>query len=289
MTEFFARLAQRTLGTANAVKPLITPRFARESWVAAENLDPGENIEDRPLSSRDNGSVRLMPEPRSVVRPSASPLSRQQEVQLEQSERKPRIIDPTDSGPQGSRPEPDEGFAGHNHRTQPEMAYPEDPLVPNLPNEGLTIRPDRTLTNGAERVRDPDNMQTRRSRHDRPDSKALPDPGPDPVKGEGVLNEPILVPVTTVSAPAATEAGAGFELPHYPASAPLVPGVDGRPEANSPEPKRSDESPTVKVSIGRIDVRAVHPPPVPVKSERPKQQPMLSLENYLQQRRRGER
>jgi hypothetical protein len=208
---------------------------------------------------------------------------------LEQSERKPRTFDPTDLGPQESRPEPDERFAGHNHRTQSETASPEESLVPDLPDEDLIIRPDRTLKNRTEGVRDPDDMQTRSSRHDRPDSKALSDPGPEAARGEGVMVEPILVPVTTVSAPAATDAGAGFELPHYPADISFMSGVDGSREAKKSESNRSDETPTVKVTIGRIDVRAVNPPSAPVKSERPKPQPMLSLNNYLQQRRRGER
>jgi hypothetical protein len=289
MTDFFARIAQRTLGTANAVKPLITPRYARESWVAAENLDPGENIEDRPLSSRDNGRVRLVPESRSAVRPSGSSLARQQEVQLEQSERKPWTFDPTDPGPQESRPEPDEGFAGHTHRTQSEKAYPEEPLVPNLPDEGLIIRPNAALKNEKADFRSPDGPEWRTERHDHADSLALPDIKPGPARNEGVLGEPILVPMTPVPAPAETDAGARSDLSQYSAGVSLVPGVDERRETSSPESGSSSESKIVKVSIGRIEVRAVHPPPAPVKRDRPKPQPTLSLDNYLQQRRRGER
>jgi hypothetical protein len=69
-------------------------------------------------------------------------------------------------------------------------------------------------------------------------------------------------------------------------------GFDSAGGKFSPSAQRENgpsTSPAVKVTIGRIEVRAVHPPPAPVKRDRPKPQHMLSLDDYLQQRRRGER
>jgi hypothetical protein len=49
------------------------------------------------------------------------------------------------------------------------------------------------------------------------------------------------------------------------------------------------EAPVIKVNIGRIDVRAVHKVPSPSKGNKVSSSPTLSLDDYLQQRRRGER
>jgi hypothetical protein len=47
--------------------------------------------------------------------------------------------------------------------------------------------------------------------------------------------------------------------------------------------------PTIKVTIGRIEVRAVTPPPVPAPRQRKKTQASLSLDDYLKQRAGGRR
>jgi len=47
--------------------------------------------------------------------------------------------------------------------------------------------------------------------------------------------------------------------------------------------------PTIKVNIGRIDVRAVTTPPAPAPRQRKKTQPSLSLDDYLKQRAGGRR
>jgi hypothetical protein len=49
------------------------------------------------------------------------------------------------------------------------------------------------------------------------------------------------------------------------------------------------EPPVIRVSIGRIDVRAITPPPAPPPAPRRRTPAPLGLEEYLQQRMRGER
>lgn len=63
-----------------------------------------------------------------------------------------------------------------------------------------------------------------------------------------------------------------------------VPGPRGRPRAPAvPEPPR------IRVSIGRVEVRAVHPAQAPATSpeRRPQAGPLTSLEEYLKQREAG--
>jgi hypothetical protein len=47
--------------------------------------------------------------------------------------------------------------------------------------------------------------------------------------------------------------------------------------------------PTIQVTIGRVDVRAVVAPPAPVKAPRPSPAPSLTLNDYLKQRQEGRR
>jgi hypothetical protein len=61
-----------------------------------------------------------------------------------------------------------------------------------------------------------------------------------------------------------------------PSGPPLVP-IQPRVAAEEGRPR--DETPTIHVSIGRVEVRAVQPPPKPRRAERPA--PSLSLDEYL--------
>lgn len=48
-------------------------------------------------------------------------------------------------------------------------------------------------------------------------------------------------------------------------------------------------APVIRVTIGRIDVRAEFPAPAPARAATPPRAPMLSLEDYLKQRKEGKR
>ena len=85
-----------------------------------------------------------------------------------------------------------------------------------------------------------------------------------------------------------------------PAATPLlVPGVvrprlDGGLERGPREPRESSlepPAPTIRVNIGRIEVRANTPPPQPPAQppRRVRSGPMLSLDEYLNQRNKGQR
>jgi hypothetical protein len=56
------------------------------------------------------------------------------------------------------------------------------------------------------------------------------------------------------------------------------------PHTSTPKPP----APTIRVNIGRIDVRAITPHPPPVRRDAPARSgPVLSLDAYLQQRNEG--
>ncbi len=73
-----------------------------------------------------------------------------------------------------------------------------------------------------------------------------------------------------------------------PAVAPELKTIsDKRADHHLAPPKASTAAPTIRVNIGRIEVRAVHPPAAPVaplRRERVRSGPLLSLEDYLRQR-----
>ncbi len=54
-------------------------------------------------------------------------------------------------------------------------------------------------------------------------------------------------------------------------------------------PDRLASEPTIEVTIGRVEVRAVVASPTPRRAERPRTKPSLSLDDYLKQRTRGKR
>lgn len=67
-----------------------------------------------------------------------------------------------------------------------------------------------------------------------------------------------------------------------PASQPLL-------SSTAPVNQVEQQPPTVKITIGRIDVRAVMPPAQPAATSRGRAKPALSLEGYLKQREEGKR
>jgi hypothetical protein len=79
--------------------------------------------------------------------------------------------------------------------------------------------------------------------------------------------------------------------PAVPIVPPIIPAsFRSERTANSRIPRHDASSPrAIHITIGRIEVRAVHPPPEPLPQQRPAPvSPKISLEEYLKQR-NGER
>ena len=66
-------------------------------------------------------------------------------------------------------------------------------------------------------------------------------------------------------------------------------GNDRSNRDNISKQQSQEENQTINVTIGRVEVRAVHPSPAPIKQSKTKNKSTLSLDDYLQQRQRGER
>ena len=98
--------------------------------------------------------------------------------------------------------------------------------------------------------------------------------------------QPLLPPerraalIRSSASPAPVVAG----LPPRPSPGERAPTVGGRAEARATE-----AAPTVRVTIGRVEVRAVFPAAPPSRVALPPPGPTLTLEEYLEQRREGER
>jgi hypothetical protein len=70
---------------------------------------------------------------------------------------------------------------------------------------------------------------------------------------------------------------------------PLAPGSvtpAQRVSAPLPRPQHTAETPSIQVTIGRVEVRAVAPQPQPSR-QKPAQARMMSLDEYLRQRASG--
>ena len=72
--------------------------------------------------------------------------------------------------------------------------------------------------------------------------------------------------------------------PHVTPHIELTNKVSAEPEA------KPEGTPTIQVTIGRVEVRAITPPATPAPRTRPARPgPALSLDDYLRERNRGER
>jgi hypothetical protein len=100
-------------------------------------------------------------------------------------------------------------------------------------------------------------------------------------------------PLLLVPQPHATAARRG-----QPPAGAVMPDIEGRRSAGqlpivnrqSPISRGAEARPVVRVTIGRVEVRAVTPPaPVPPRAAPPRARKTLSLDEYLGQRNRGER
>src|SRR5688572_17943589 len=86
-----------------------------------------------------------------------------------------------------------------------------------------------------------------------------------------------VAPTADVVRPIAASAPAALSLAPTPASLPLAPLA---PIVAGPAP-----GPTIQVTIGRVDIRAVHAPAAPaIRVPVPARRPLVSLEHYLNQR-----
>lgn len=262
MNGFFQRLAQRTLGTAQTVRPFITPRFS-QNLTETENVNPLEEIGRPPEEFNSNAPHNETPA-QHVTQPKA-PQNRQANLVPEQQ---------TQSGPR----------LNVTNSIKAEALSPIDPVKPNADDKNRIETPSiphdtepRIVSSAhSHRLEEPVLASERSSEKPSFQEKRS-------------LGEAPLVPLPVGRSRSPEHSTTRFKNFGNLGNVPLRSGQQSLQSTTILKPHGSDESRTINVSIGRVEVRAVHRQPATIKAERVKTKSPLSLEDYLQQRRNGER
>jgi hypothetical protein len=288
MADFFGRLAERALGVAVVAQPAIAPRFALGPRLAVESSvieapavgshpEPGPDVDAR----RVEADAQTAPATLAARIPAPLPV---------RAETKPTVR--IGDLPQPA-PTPETTLQVTERRSQPDIARPVP--QPELRLEASAARPEPLAPMAEPAARndlyatslDASRVEPVETAETKP---AAPHPTmpavvwrdgqpPSNSRQSSRAEEPVETVETKPAAP-------------HPTMPPVV-WRDGQPPSNSRQSSRAEESetpePVVRVSIGRIEVRAVFP-------EQPQRQPAplprssaLSLSEYLKQRDRGMR
>lgn len=290
MNGFFSRLAQRTLGTGQVIRPSIAPRFAPNP-TTTNSVVAADPIEDHDQQSSEISNTIEKPkwqEPfidHVPVNNVDSPHLQEQQIQTG-SEQAEHMVDiqPERYENQAERTEQVVNIIKpgtietktHFDRIKPAEDTYNDIETPKIPDIGTPKIPVTTETRTVSS--DPINLPSQTDLgHYQSTRRGLK------------VADALLVPMPGNRTQSEKNSSAHFEDLDYPID---LHRVSGNEEPNSADTRKlqgSNESQTINVTIGRIEVRAVHPPPAPIKQSRVKTNPALSLDDYLQQRRKGER
>jgi hypothetical protein len=283
MADFLARLSQRTLGEMPAVWPATPSMFApapgEQPLLEVEDVGTAAEADSRRMMGSDRRPP--LPEPRTTSTPAGvrtpSPLAEQATSRTE------ALGDRLTTGP-----------ATQHEATTPDAPHQEIIETQTLPAADAG-QPDRTTSRPA----------ARRRRTDPPDSFVEHDPAV--VRLGAIRQQPHPANLAQIERDEARsvgpadasdmEAQAAYVPADVPALAPRVFGGRRTSELaaaveagldTTREPRvTAPAHPVIRVTIGRIDVRAAETPqPKPRASARP---PALSLESYLKQQDRRQR
>ncbi len=265
MSDFLNRLTARTLGLAPLAQPIIPTMFAPDSpWQGvSEPLEQPEvhtsGASETPLSEeRKKATLPAPSEPVSDARLQAGdePLVQRPAAILRQSGPTPSLAD--DQGPPREKAEPSPSAEAISHRAA---------LVPADAEETL---------HRAEPAPSSDEASAPRQ------GEREPLPGAAAPKGATHLDVQMVVPRTLAHGlEKATPAGAATDETRRPPA----PHPDPGGEAHT-----GSQPPVIRVTIGRIEVRAVFPPAAAAPAAARKTvAAVLSLDDYLKQRSNGQR
>jgi hypothetical protein len=262
MADFLGRLAERALGVATVAQPAIAPRFAMGPRLAGES----SVIAEAAAVPTQRGPS---PDP---PRAAPSPVAEGRRVEIDNQERRARMDDrPLAPLPVYAELEPAVRI-DDPARPAPKIATRGETPEPRVPETELQLQPGIAPPAARPELR----VEASAAETEPPlaaiEPKARRDPdttGPEPAKHAEA--EPV--------------------LPHP--TMPPVPWRDGQTASNGRQGSRVEEletpAPTVRVSIGRIEVRAVFPEQ-PQRERAPlPRSPALSLSEYLKQRDGGMR
>ena len=304
MADFITRLAERALGVAPVVRPVVPSMFAPEPASHPTGLErdseattsPGDPDRPRAPSARETPPARDAP----TGRPADAATSRQ----------KDQSGDALSSATPGSPRETPESRPGPSH----------------LSESGSS---ERGATTGKEDQRGPSRPPARHPQTS-PETLHRAEPGPTrrglplgppsaedesgeaafrPLRnlldlGQGETLPPVPSPGAQASSDASQDTLASKATPDRPeppdAPPPVAPRMvrphlDGYLERGPQEPRVAapeSSGPAIRVTVGRIEVRAITPPPPMPPAQRTtpaRPGPKLSLDDYLKQRSGGQR
>lgn len=303
MTDYFTRLAERALGTAPLVQPLIAPVFSPDPGVEGSFVEatasPAEmdQVEPAPRGENALGPVTVAePEPAQPAKPGSSPqrtdlpegrqvasqgnlLPEVQPLALSQESLPPEAVAETEAAT-GALSQATAAPASPVRSERQVILVPipsrgePDKVSPNtMPAPGSPARAESPVETEAEFAP----SQAEPQEPERPGSQPTARPVSAPIRRQ--------TPVTTLEAQAQAETEAGARVGAVRTNLTAAASI---PSIEAEEP----EEPTIRVTIGRIDVRLVPAAaptiPSPRRNER-SSSPALSLDEYLKQRSEGKR
>lgn len=299
MPDFFTRLAERTLGLADTIQPIVPSLFAPGAPLIDAELAAEPAIEERATQPDravppeiDAPAERQRPDqtrqaepipPRPVVRqPNAQPAPTVERVRPAQPQNNP--------GP-GSEPTRTTPHAEAPHQIAPSAVPPTSPISPaagrSQPASQIMRRVESTqIVSRAEPAPSSESRSPRPS-IDPPPTSITPSRSHSLVSEQPVDRElpgtsTPLVPVADERQPQSVERreiATPVERPELVAREPSLPRHQFTPR--TPEPPAAQPAPQIHVSIGRIEVRAVTPPPAAAPQPKPTPTPRMSLDDYL--------
>jgi len=309
MADFLTRLASRTLGLAPMAEPVVAPLFAPDPSLpeiagSDEALDASQAVE--PAVTRD--ALPPLSSPTDMVRPVA-PRSRPDLIEwpallaTEARTAPPSAGETTSRAATAASDVASVGDLPTRRRpplspvTASESADEDALLIPAAggPERRSPVRPSTPTTGTPGETRSPARPDSYNSLH-RPTPwteepvaasgrSAERQGGVAPPSWDAGPDEPLLLPLTPAKAREMRRDAR--------AAAVVTPADEPEPSQRAergPASATSSSPPTIEVTIGRVEVRAVHPP-TPVARPKPAAPvaPRLSLEEYLRNQNGGRR
>jgi len=309
MADFFTRLAERALGVALTIEPLLASMYEPEFTPGedapleivldeAELDDQATVFQDATPSTRDLSQVTLRPQPSSLMigtakeqptLPASTPLqpytARAREQTPEQASASPAHSSRSEAPLSAARPDRQSG-------TTPSTSL----LVANAARSEYQIaqseyRERDTHTESTRRQSDPPTLAgpPLARRAELPTRPSLP----SGVIARQIVHGPTIPSVKTrlnrppgaVSAP---YPGRNIDIPPQPTRASMRKQMAREEPSPIPAKEPPEATPAIQVTIGRIEVRAT-PAPVtePEKKALATASPVMSLDDYLQNRTKG--
>ena len=280
MSGFFSQLTQRTLGTAQTIRPSIAPRFAQAQPLTNELSPDDPSAEYEQQNNKTSNRTENKKSPPPVTEP-ITELVQTKKMDSSFVQDNPRQIEsrqmsPTESTP-GLYKSPSERQERDANLVKLETLKTKNHINPVKP----IVEPKQDTETG--NIPIVIATKTQIVSKDRDERHGQPDLTKDKIIKKTPFADKPLVPMPSKQPQDLENSSPPMDL-HLPLD------FNERNSLNQSKLQGQSDSQTINVTIGRVEVRAVHPtPPAPMKQSKVKNKSTLSLDDYLQQRQKGER